>query len=631
MRPSNSITTPTTMTKTATAMMHRLVSCTALVFATILTFSFLPSTLSFPDHLTTGRMGCLTDLSTDEVIMNNPVVAFADSEHQEVKIGWKRKDTDEMRFDAEIKIDHVPLDVTFFLVVPAESKLHDVQYVIETTVQPGVMFEYGGCDDHRRAHGRVHGDQGNKLLIEQVPEKDLQVWAGWAGGFEAVKLTDKIVLKASREDEQQKQLPPPPSSSSDKKNAAKDSAIVDREVEDMVEEALELEEAEETEREALQEELGDDDTESGIADMEERLAKDIPGDAKAAEHVAKAVADMMRKKADAIADAKMKKQQTSNKTHRDSLAENRELRDRLLEKTNLHHRGDHIVSDEKLAEVKKRLQEAREKAEAISGTDGSAASKMDSNPFDRKHHHRRKRHPRDAAKNGHPADSAPKMTKEDKDRFAKQMEKAKADRLHRTMAAHNEGRKKFLAGQLEKSLRDDDDDSVGAEGADEPNEDSSSKQPPPPPDLSSLRDLDFSTFRKYAAENKNKLPDRIFEKIAMMEEKQKKEEADRIAAEEAKKNIQYDDDEYADDKVEGIVYKKDSPKYKKNHGVGGTNRGSFLRNMEKKYEAAVHVDGTHHLFAIIFFILALLFVLQLCIYVASPKGGPVEKESKFDV
>jgi hypothetical protein len=190
---------------------------------------------AFPDHLQ-GPMGCATDLSTDEVIMNSFVLPYEDSRDKDVMVAVKTEEGSILT--SPLSITSVP--VTFTLVVLNPNDVGDVQYVMDTTA--GGKFDYGQCDNAKRVTGRAGST--HKLVIETMPEEPIEVWAGWASSHEAVMLTNRFVFE---------------------KDTPADAAV-----EEIVQEVKELEKAEEKEREDVQKDLGDDDV-ANVGDLEEQL------------------------------------------------------------------------------------------------------------------------------------------------------------------------------------------------------------------------------------------------------------------------------------------------------------------------------------------------------------------------
>ena len=128
----------------------------------------------------------MVELSTDEVIMNNAVVPHAESSRPDLYVAVLGTDGAPQR-------GPIPLSkktYTVALINPGDA-LPDVQYAIETT--EGASFVGGGCEGNRRTHGRLTNDSGRDLVIYSL-DKEIRVVAAWAGGHEAVQLTEELVF-----------------------------------------------------------------------------------------------------------------------------------------------------------------------------------------------------------------------------------------------------------------------------------------------------------------------------------------------------------------------------------------------------------------------------------------------------
>jgi hypothetical protein len=211
----------------------------------ILSLSWIATILtpirSFPDHLQ-GSVGCATELTTDEVIMNNYILPYSDSRDPAVTIAVLASD-ERTVLDSPITISKVPITVT--MVVQNPNNLRDLQYVMDTT--EGATFDRGVCDQKTRVTGRA-GDR-HTLMIDKIPEKPIQVWAGWACSHEAVTLTNYFVFQKP---------------DNDSMNEKGDS------VQELVDQVIDLEEADEHEREVMDPELKDDDA-ANAGELEEEL------------------------------------------------------------------------------------------------------------------------------------------------------------------------------------------------------------------------------------------------------------------------------------------------------------------------------------------------------------------------
>lgn len=138
---------------------------------------------------------CFVGLETDEIVMNHQIVAFEDADH-EVKIEIQANNGDWLQ----------PNDFTFSendtiklrLMIPPALEYDDVQYVMETT--KGGVFSPATMCDGKRAFARQHDEP---VTLELSGEQEaVQVWAGWAMGHEAVRLTEKVILRKKMQQEE---------------------------------------------------------------------------------------------------------------------------------------------------------------------------------------------------------------------------------------------------------------------------------------------------------------------------------------------------------------------------------------------------------------------------------------------
>ncbi|GAX09709.1 hypothetical protein FisN_19Lh178 [Fistulifera solaris] len=138
-------------------------------------------TRSFATYLL-SRSNCWTDLSTDEVIMNHRVVSHEES--------------DDPMMHIQLVGGPLPAGTTFPTKVALQvltenpSTNRDYQYVMEVN-GTGAAFVGGSCDMDRRIAGRA------KDIVELTlkdARASVTVWAGWAAGHEAVRLTPKFII-----------------------------------------------------------------------------------------------------------------------------------------------------------------------------------------------------------------------------------------------------------------------------------------------------------------------------------------------------------------------------------------------------------------------------------------------------
>jgi hypothetical protein len=134
----------------------------------------------------------MLELTTEEVIMNQAVVAYEESSRKDLYVAVVGDDGTLSGQGGRISLNDslsAPIMFTLKLINPGED-IPDLQYAIETT--EGATFKGGGCDG-RRSLGRLRDDLGLELTIH-APDKEIRVWAGWATKHEAVKLTDELVF-----------------------------------------------------------------------------------------------------------------------------------------------------------------------------------------------------------------------------------------------------------------------------------------------------------------------------------------------------------------------------------------------------------------------------------------------------
>ena len=227
-----------------------------LSFYLLSLFLSLPLLHAFPDNLY-GPVGCATELATDEVIMNSLITAYADSRDSAVKVVVLAPDG-MTELESPIIVSKVPMTVT--MVVRNPNAVGGMQYVMDVSNTAKAIegeadnlngvahFERGQCDGQKRVTGRP-GDR-HTLIIDKIPETPIQVWAGWACSHEAVTLTNYFTFSKQPTD--------------------RDDGGAAKAVEEAVNQVLDLEQADQNEREDLQAELGDDDV-ANVGDLEEQL------------------------------------------------------------------------------------------------------------------------------------------------------------------------------------------------------------------------------------------------------------------------------------------------------------------------------------------------------------------------
>ena len=79
--------------------------------------------------------------------------------------------------------------------------LSDVQFVVETSGEGRASMEHGQCDNAKRVAARGKDTVTLLIMMEEISTQPIGVWAGWATGHEAVRLTP--VLEFHRDKAQQ--------------------------------------------------------------------------------------------------------------------------------------------------------------------------------------------------------------------------------------------------------------------------------------------------------------------------------------------------------------------------------------------------------------------------------------------
>jgi hypothetical protein len=132
---------------------------------------------------------CYVDLDDTEVVMNYKVRTHEDATHK-VGIEVRKEGTEEWTTNFFYPKNEVTT-VQARLKVPSPLEKQTVQYVMETT--PGAQFVDPPMCEGRRSFARNHDD--HVTLEIQGTSDSLELWAGWASGFDVVSLTNRLVLR----------------------------------------------------------------------------------------------------------------------------------------------------------------------------------------------------------------------------------------------------------------------------------------------------------------------------------------------------------------------------------------------------------------------------------------------------
>lgn len=141
----------------------------------------------------------MTDLSTEEVIMNNEVKPPEESDFP--KMHLVVVDSNDQHLETPYRYDPTLSTIRIAFVVPYSTAEfnEDLQFVVEVEgPEKAAEFVAGGsigCDNLRRVSAR-HIDN-NGLVVLQINDTTakLRVWAGWATGHSAVKLVPDLILE----------------------------------------------------------------------------------------------------------------------------------------------------------------------------------------------------------------------------------------------------------------------------------------------------------------------------------------------------------------------------------------------------------------------------------------------------
>jgi hypothetical protein len=162
--------------------------------ALLFLFTTPPAVHGFASYLL-SRSNCWTELSTDEVIMNQHVVAADASEDASMRVRVKESEDDTTYTLSPTT--SFPITLALQVVTDRIETNSDYQFVLEVNATEGeedvVFFENGSCDHHKRVAGR-----GREIVeLTLTAATTAQVYAGWACGHEAVRLTPILNILAA--------------------------------------------------------------------------------------------------------------------------------------------------------------------------------------------------------------------------------------------------------------------------------------------------------------------------------------------------------------------------------------------------------------------------------------------------
>jgi hypothetical protein len=183
---------------TAAMLIVLLVSLCLNLFST-------PTADAFASNLIVTSMGCMTDLSTDEVIMNNEVKAAADSDFPKMHL-VVIDSVNKNYMESPYHYSSQELTIAFVNPYTPEEFSEDIQFVMEVD-GPASFIEGGtiGCENDKRVAARWMDDDGKVVLKIHDMSAKLRVWAGWATGQNPVRLTPELNLEPASVPTKQKE------------------------------------------------------------------------------------------------------------------------------------------------------------------------------------------------------------------------------------------------------------------------------------------------------------------------------------------------------------------------------------------------------------------------------------------
>ena len=184
---------------------------------------------AFASNLVVTTIGCMTDLSTDEIIMNNEVKLPEESDYP--KMHLVVLDDDDNHVESPYKYhssslsdsSSSPTELKLAFVNPYKDTdegrdLGDIQFVMEIGVvggsnegggeeeespsSPASFIDGGaiGCDGNKRVSASLRDYDGHVKLRINDPTSNIRVWAGWATGQESVRLVPDLILEPAFSD-----------------------------------------------------------------------------------------------------------------------------------------------------------------------------------------------------------------------------------------------------------------------------------------------------------------------------------------------------------------------------------------------------------------------------------------------
>lgn len=153
-------------------------------------------THGFASNLVITTIGCMTDLSTEEVIMNNEVKNPADSDFPKMHLVVLDASHNHLESPYHYPVDGADVSIAFVNPYSEDEFSEDLQFVME--VEGPASFVDGGtigCDGNIRVAARLADNNGVVSLKIADPAASLRVWGGWATGHNSVRLVPDLILE----------------------------------------------------------------------------------------------------------------------------------------------------------------------------------------------------------------------------------------------------------------------------------------------------------------------------------------------------------------------------------------------------------------------------------------------------
>ena len=153
---------------------------------------FFREAVGFADNLVITKIGCMTELDTSEVIMNNVVKSADESAFPKIHLAAVDNDN---HVESPYHYKDTEVNIAFVIPYSTSEFNEDVQFVMEVD-GPAEFVDGGtiGCDGNKRVSSRLRDSEQVTLQIRD-PMATLKVLAGWATGHSAVTLTPYLVLE----------------------------------------------------------------------------------------------------------------------------------------------------------------------------------------------------------------------------------------------------------------------------------------------------------------------------------------------------------------------------------------------------------------------------------------------------